>query len=72
MDALRAVTSDAAWQNFEESAKGSIEPGKLADFVILNKNPLDVPSSQIKDLLVEATIIGGRTMYRLHSASATY
>jgi predicted amidohydrolase YtcJ len=59
VDALRAVTSDAAWQNFEEKHKGSIEPGKLADFVILDRNPLDIPPMQIREVRVLETIIGG-------------
>src|SRR6185369_13072444 len=42
-DALRAVTCDSAWQNFEEKTKGTIEPGKFADFVLLAENPLAVP-----------------------------
>ena len=59
MDALRSVTSDAAWQNFEEKDRGSIEPGKLADFVLLDRNPLTVPSMEIRDLQVVETIVGG-------------
>jgi len=59
MRALRSVTCDAAWQNFEEKDRGSIEPGKLADFVILDRNPLTVPPMEIRDVQVVETIIGG-------------
>jgi predicted amidohydrolase YtcJ len=59
MDALRSITSEAAWQNFEEQDRGSIEPGKLADFVILDRNPLTIPPIEIRDIKVLETIIGG-------------
>jgi hypothetical protein len=59
MDALRSVTSEAAWQNFEEKERGSLEPGKLADFVILDRSPLTVPAMDILKLKVVETIIGG-------------
>ena len=57
--ALKAVTIDAAWQNFEETTKGSLEPGKLADFVVLDRNPLSVPASEIRTIRVLSTVIGG-------------
>ena len=63
-EALRAVTSDAAWQNFEEDRKGSIEPNKLADFVVLEENPLAVPPLRLKDIAIVETIIGGRSVFR--------
>ena len=62
MDALRAVTIDAAWQNHEEARKGSIEPGKLADFAILSANPLDGDPRNIDSITVVETIVAGQTV----------
>lgn len=63
MDALRAVTIDAAWQVFQENNRGSLEPGKFADMVILSGNPLEDPE-KMRELVVERTVIGGATVYR--------
>lgn len=63
---LRAMTSDAAWQLRLEEQLGSIEPGKLADLVILSKNPLDY-DGELRDIQIERTLVGGLTIYeRLH------
>jgi len=58
MQALRATTIDAAWQIFKEDTLGSIEEGKLADLVVLEKNPLKHPAT-IKDIQVQKTFIDG-------------
>lgn len=62
-EALRAVTLDAAWQNFDDRVKGSIEPGKLADFTLLAENPLTAAPESIRDIQVTGVIIGGRQVY---------
>lgn len=62
-EALKAVTINAAFQYFEENEKGSIRPGKRADFVILDKNPLTVPSMELKNIRVLQTIKDGQCIY---------
>jgi predicted amidohydrolase YtcJ len=62
--ALKALTIWPAWQHFEEDSKGTIEVGKLADFVILSDNPLTVQEDQIDDLKVLETIKEGTSIYK--------
>lgn len=61
--ALKGVTEYAAYQYSENDLKGTIEPGKLADFVILDKNPLKVPPMDIKNIKVLETIKEDVTIY---------
>jgi predicted amidohydrolase YtcJ len=68
---LRAVTAYAAWQIKEETTKGTLEVGKLADLVILERNPLKVDPTTIKDIAVLETIKEGRTIFRRAPATAT-
>ncbi|NQX90064.1 MAG: amidohydrolase [Halioglobus sp.] len=63
MQALRAVTIDAAWQVFQEDNRGSLEAGKLADLVVLSGSPLE-HSTHMRELTVLRTVIGGATVYQ--------
>ncbi len=63
LEALQAITINSARQHGDESIKGSLEPGKLADLVILSANPLQVEPMQIKDIKVIETIKEGRRIY---------
>jgi predicted amidohydrolase YtcJ len=61
--ALHSMTLDSAYLAHEEGAKGSIEEGKLGDIAILEADPYRVPSEEIKDIPVAATIVGGEVMH---------
>jgi predicted amidohydrolase YtcJ len=62
-EALRAYTIDAAYASFEEKIKGSLEPGKLADLVILDQDITIIPPEKIRDVKVIKTIVGGTPVY---------
>jgi predicted amidohydrolase YtcJ len=61
--AIRFYTINNAFLTFEEAHKGSLEPGKLADFVVLDRDILTCPVDDIKDIKVEATYLGGSRVY---------
>lgn len=63
LEALKAITKDAAYQYFEEGQKGTIEVGKLADLTVLSDNPLLVQPALIKDIKVLETIKEGATIF---------
>jgi len=60
---LKALTDWAAYQHFEESTKGTIEIGKVADFIILDKNPLKIDPMELENLKVVTTYKGGKVVY---------
>ncbi len=61
--ALRLYTINNAWLTFEEKEKGSLEPGKLADFVVLKQDILTCPIDEARNIAVTETYIGGRRVY---------
>lgn len=62
-EALRVHTVGSAWFSFDEKVKGSIEPGKLADLVVLTDDYLTVPEDKIREIKAALTIVGGRVVY---------
>jgi hypothetical protein len=67
-EALRAITSDAAWQYFEEDRKGTLAVGKLADLVILSADPLAEDPMKMADIEVVETIKEGQSVFRKPSS----
>jgi len=61
--AIRIWTMGGAYASFEEDIKGSIEVGKLADFVVLSDNPTQTPQDKIKDIRIESTYVGGKLAF---------
>lgn len=62
--ALKSITDWAAFQSFEEDTKGTLKSGKLADFVILDKNPCKISPAEINDIKVLETIKEGKSVYK--------
>ncbi len=62
-EALRVNTLNGAYNSHEEAIKGSITPGKLADFVVLAEDPFTAPADKIKDIAIVRTVVGGKVVY---------
>ena len=62
-EALRAYTVSGAYAAFEETEKGSLEVGKLADLVLLDRDLTAIPPEQIRDARVQLTVVGGKVIY---------
>lgn len=63
LNAMKAITIWGAYQFFEEKIKGSLEVGKWADMTILAQDPFNIPTDEIKDIKIEATVINGNIVY---------
>jgi predicted amidohydrolase YtcJ len=62
-EAILCGTMHGAYASFEENLKGSIEPGKLADLVVLGRDPFQENPNSLANIPVERTLVGGRWMY---------
>ena len=63
-EAIKGYTLNAAYSEFAEKIKGSIEEGKLADLVALDRNIFEIKPEEIKEARVTMTILGGRIIYQ--------
>ena len=68
-EALRAYTLLGAYSGREEAIKGSLEPGKLADLAVLDRDILSIPSEEIREVQALASFVGGEEVYRRNGAS---
>ncbi|HKT06964.1 MAG TPA: amidohydrolase family protein, partial [Gemmatimonadaceae bacterium] len=62
-EALRAYTTGAAYASFDDKRKGSLVKGKLADFVLIDRDLTKIPPEQIREAKVQMTVVGGRVVY---------
>jgi len=69
-EALEAYTIGAAYASFDEQRKGSLVRGKLADFVIIDRDLTKIPSEQIHEAKVVMTVVGGKTVYARNAEDA--
>ncbi|HEX9943251.1 MAG TPA: amidohydrolase family protein, partial [Thermoanaerobaculia bacterium] len=68
-DALSAYTRGAAYAEFAEDRKGTLAPGKLADFVVLDRDLTTVPPETIREVKVVMTVVGGRVVYEARNST---
>jgi predicted amidohydrolase YtcJ len=64
---LRAATINAAYELHEDDMTGSLQVGKFADLIVIDRNPLKIPAEDIANVRVLETVVGGRTVYELAS-----
>jgi predicted amidohydrolase YtcJ len=60
---LRAITMNSSYELHQDLVTGSLEPGKLADFIVLDRNVLEIPAEEIADVKVLQTVVGGTVVY---------
>jgi len=63
-EAIKMYTINSAYLSFEEEVKGSIESGKLADLIVVDRDILACPEDEIKETKVLWTLLGGKTVYK--------
>ena len=68
-DAIRMYTANPPYLSWEENIKGTLEPGKLADFVVLDRDPLTIPDDQLLTMQFDLTYMGGKLVYRRNGAA---
>jgi predicted amidohydrolase YtcJ len=66
LEALQMYTRNGAYIGFEENEKGSLEPGKFADFIVIDRDVLTIPAEQIKDVQVLKTYVAGQLVFEKH------
>ena len=66
LEAIRLYTTYSAYAGFEEASKGSLEPGKLADLIVLSEDPFEIPVDALKDVQVAKTVVGGRVVHSIN------
>jgi predicted amidohydrolase YtcJ len=69
-EAIRIYTISSAYLSWDEHNKGSLEPGKLADMIVLDADPLSIPPEKLLTMRVDMTIVGGKVVYRRQDGSA--
>jgi predicted amidohydrolase YtcJ len=62
-EAVRAYTANAAYASFDEARKGSLSKGRLADFVMLDRNIFEIPPEELRSVRVRLTVVGGKTVF---------
>jgi hypothetical protein len=62
-EALAAYTVTAAYASFEENDKGVLSAGRLADFVILERDLFSIPAEELRDVKVDMTVVGGKVVF---------